>query len=376
MNTAESIVAEYKQNLSLYESATTEAERVLRDALKNQLVHKIESRVKKEASLKKKLQDKKGKYRKKEINDICGLRVITYFSDEIKRIEKIIHTEFDINLAPVEDTSKRLGDKEFGYVSNHYVARFSAKRRALPEYKTNRYGTVKFELQIRSILQHAWAEIEHDRGYKGPSGIPQKVYRRFARLAGLLELCDDEFRQIRDTYDEFIRNQLKLNRRLPIDKLSLEAYVRISLTVGRIDTKAAEVSRLKVIPSDAFIKAFLDRLKYVNMETLGQIEHELQQQQLLVEYFEVEWYQRHGNESAMVPQGVALSFLCMTLVMERSGVSGLIQFLERLRFNPNREPKELAKMLAKCLASAKQRVIEESKLKKEKGGQTVPLLKP
>jgi hypothetical protein len=61
----------------------------------------------------------------------------------------------------------------------------------LVEYST--HTGVQFEVQIRSTLQHAWAEIEHDRGYKSEVEVARAVRRRFSRLAGLLELADYEF---------------------------------------------------------------------------------------------------------------------------------------------------------------------------------------
>src|SRR6185503_1723451 len=54
-----------------------------------------------------------------------------------------------------------------------------------------------FEVQIRSILQHAWAEIEHDIGYKSPRALSYPTRRSFARLASLLELADIEFTRLR-----------------------------------------------------------------------------------------------------------------------------------------------------------------------------------
>ncbi|MDO5684258.1 MAG: hypothetical protein Q4G46_15720, partial [Propionibacteriaceae bacterium] len=57
-----------------------------------------------------------------------------------------------------------------------------------------------FSVQLRTVLQHAWAEFEHDVRYKGtipPEQVPD-LDRRFTLAAGLLELADSEFTTIRD----------------------------------------------------------------------------------------------------------------------------------------------------------------------------------
>ncbi|TMR94372.1 GTP pyrophosphokinase [Nonomuraea basaltis] len=94
------------------------------------------------------------------------------------------------------DKRKALDPDRFGYLSLHYVASLDTRRAELAEYK--RFANNGFEIQIRSILQHAWAEIEHDLGYKSRLGVPSTTRRRFSRLAGLLELADAEFVSIRD----------------------------------------------------------------------------------------------------------------------------------------------------------------------------------
>ena len=72
--------------------------------------------------------------------------------------------------------------------------------------KTDRAGLAEYqrftgqivEVQVRTILQHAWAEIEHDIQYKSLRTIPTEIRRRFVALAGMLEIADREFQAIDD----------------------------------------------------------------------------------------------------------------------------------------------------------------------------------
>jgi hypothetical protein len=66
----------------------------------------------------------------------------------------------------------------------------------LPEYAP--FAQTVTEIQVRTILQHAWAEIEHDIQYKSASVIPTELRRRFMALAGMLEIADREFQSIQD----------------------------------------------------------------------------------------------------------------------------------------------------------------------------------
>ncbi|WP_433609570.1 GTP pyrophosphokinase [Dactylosporangium sp. CA-139114] len=130
------------------------------------------------------------------IHDLLGVRVITYFSDDVDRVGEIIEREFDVDRQNSVDKRQLLEAKEFGYLSLHYVLSLDIKRAMLPEY--HKYAGRPFELQIRSTLQHAWAEIEHDLGYKYPHSLPAEIRRRFARIAGLLESADSDFVHLRD----------------------------------------------------------------------------------------------------------------------------------------------------------------------------------
>lgn len=130
-----------------------------------------------------------------DITDLSGARVITYLLRDVQKVNRLIDREFEI----VEKSEKsglfEEGEK-LGYQSTHFLVRFNDDRCALPEYE--RFKGRITEIQVRTVLQHAWAEIEHDIQYKAISTIPDSIRRRFMSLAGMLEIGDREFQAISD----------------------------------------------------------------------------------------------------------------------------------------------------------------------------------
>lgn len=188
--------------------------------------HQVTYRCKTLESFSKKIE--KSKYVSiSEITDIAGIRVITYVEDSIPLICKIIEENFDIDWENSSDKSEQLGVDKVGYKSVHYVAKLPDSRLELTEYK--KYSDLKFEIQIRTILQHSWAEIEHDRNYKFGGVLPTNIQRRFKLLAGLLELADNEFNTISleiDKYTEEVKNKtLAGDLDIAINSTSLQQFM-------------------------------------------------------------------------------------------------------------------------------------------------------
>ena len=130
-----------------------------------------------------------------DITDLAGVRVITFFPRTVESVGTCIHQEFEV-IEHMDLSRALLQEERFGYQSEHYLVRLGSNRTVLPEYEQHR-GLVA-EVQVRTILQHAWAEIEHDIQYKSSTTIPNMIRRRFMALAGTLEIADREFQAIQD----------------------------------------------------------------------------------------------------------------------------------------------------------------------------------
>ena len=151
----------------------------------------VDARLKKESSLERKL-NRKRKYQKlTEVTDLIGVRVITYDSDDADRISKVLRDGFLCDWDNCEDKSDRLRAEQFGYRSDHLVV-------FIPGEPPSILAGIRAEIQVRTLLQHAWAEIEHDDlGYHSEALVPAEIRRRLARVAAVLEGVDNEFREIR-----------------------------------------------------------------------------------------------------------------------------------------------------------------------------------
>ncbi len=136
-----------------------------------------------------------------QITDLVAARVITFLVEAVDRVCEVIEEEFEI----VEHTDMGAHTRAqgvFGYASKHYLVRLNAHRRELPEYAVLRNLTM--EIQVRTAVQHAWAEFEHDIRYKLdiPPDRKPEFDRRFLLAAALMELADNEFTEIDRLYRE------------------------------------------------------------------------------------------------------------------------------------------------------------------------------
>ena len=128
------------------------------------------------------------------ITDLIGIRVICLYEDDIEKIEARLREEFEI--IDKTDKSKEVEEtiSSFGYKGLHLDLALTERRKSLPEYE--KFSDYRFEVQIRTIVQDGWSEIDHKIKYKKET--PEFIQRRVACLAALFEMADREFQTIRD----------------------------------------------------------------------------------------------------------------------------------------------------------------------------------
>jgi len=218
-----------EKKLAKHERLTRHLQGVIHNILESDNIDflSISSRTKSYNSALKKLKRKKYSDPDSEFTDLTGLRVITFFSYQVDQIAKAIESSFQVDKENSMDKGKLLGDDRVGYRSVHYVCTIGSERAQLKEFQG--LENLKFEIQLRTVLQHAWAELSHDRSYKFAGELPSHIKRKLNLYSGMLEVVDDAFSSIAqevDSYAGYIASsgEEKLFSQ-SINSLSLDEYI-------------------------------------------------------------------------------------------------------------------------------------------------------
>lgn len=261
------------------------------------------------------------------LTDLVGVRVITYFAEEVDRVAELVEAHLPVEFEHSTDKRRREAT-EFGYRSLHYVSRVGGD---LPERAC-------FEMQVRTVLEHAWAEIEHDLGYKATEAIPLAVRRRLSRLAGLLELADQEFGAIRTDLEAYARalpEQIEAaGSSVHLDRFSLGALLEHT-DIEALDGKIASVVE-KELAEEPFYPDYLLRMllasgvRTVEAALRAVREDEGAIAAMVLPYFTLTEQLWHLSPKKMsrVPRGYSLFFLAHLVVLRASTLR--LEKIERL----------------------------------------------
>jgi putative GTP pyrophosphokinase len=210
-----STVEKYRSLRPLYEGFALKLAALIRDILDgNNIKYQIvESRAKEVSSFEEKISRPGKSYSDplKDITDLCGCRVIVYYQDDVARVADAIKAEFLISEENLSRQPQLLEVDRFGYLSAHYIVSIGKLRTDLTEWRP--YADRVAEIQVRTVIQHAWSAVSHALQYKQQAAIPSKLQRRLHRIAGLFELADEEFVGLRNE-----REALRLEARRDLEK--------------------------------------------------------------------------------------------------------------------------------------------------------------
>lgn len=318
---SEMLLEEYREAKPVFEQMQGEVTRILKEALERNglIVTAVETRIKTEESLAGKLALKGSKYAAlSDITDILGARIITFYTDDVDRIAAMAEQLFEIDWTNSVDKRKLHQLDSFGYNSLHYICR-------LPGYD------YRFELQLRTTLQHAWAAINHDNGYKSGVEIPREYMRRINRLAGLLEIADDEFSHIRTEINDYRRRVQQLVQNGQLDDVQLDGDAFRSYLNARpfdkLNKRIAAINQAEIqeVPLIRYLKV----LKELGCNTLGDVAR-------LRNTYEEDAYAlaRHqlGNTDLdIISSAVGLQNICIVCILSQGGGKiGLLRFFNAL----------------------------------------------
>lgn len=264
----------------------------------------VSHRVKTMESATKKIDASGGRFETfRDLHDMLGVRVVTYLQSDVEEVVETLSENFDVDAGRSSNKASMLDPDRFGYLSHHLVVKLNGARATLGEYK--QYADTYFEIQVRSILQHAWAQIEHDLGYKSPSGIPAPLKRRFARLAGLLETADVEFDAL--TYEAtrhaaLVRAVVTGGGKAAIDQDSIHALAMQDGVIRRADLAicAAVGATLEPTMHTVMASTRADELTLVGYSTTEEVEQDVADQFDGLVQFASSWLSGTGISATFV----------------------------------------------------------------------------
>ena len=290
------------------------------------IVAAVEHRVKSEGSLAGKLELKGAKYKDLfDITDILGIRVITFYIDDVDKVASVLERLFEIDWENSVDKRKAHDIDSFGYMSLHYICRFPESSYHDPEHPE--LNKIRFEVQIRTVLQHAWANMNHDTGYKSGVEIPKEYLRNLSRLAGMLELADEQFSRIRLELTDYRRRVRALVAsgnldEAPLDGDSYRSYLELK-PFAKLNARIAAVNQAEI--QEVSLLPYLAIFKAMGFKTLGDVAN------LIRDYaeaaYQIACYQIGLTDLDIISSSIGPQDLCIAFILKNGGGKAGVKYL-------------------------------------------------
>ena len=305
----QAILEEYRQAKPAAEQAAVKVKATLEKVFRQSglIVAAIESRVKTEGSLAGKLELKGSKYASlADITDIVGVRVITFYIDDVDKVASAVERLFKVDWENSVDKRKIHEIDSFGYMSLHYICSMDG-------------FPYRFEIQMRTVLQHAWANMNHDTGYKSGVEIPLEYRRSLSRLAGLLELADEQFSEIRADLADYRRRIQALVAsgnlsEVPLDGDSFRSFLN-TRPFDPLNRRIASMNQAEI--QEVSLLNYLEVFKMLQCKTLGDIDSIIKSCQEGA--FQLACYQIGLTDLDIISSSLGPQDLCIAYIVKMGG---------------------------------------------------------
>ena len=224
------LISEYQRSYPIYKEFTVELKSLFEKLLISNNISflQIETRVKSLPSFLDKVYRliSTNKPLSYNFTDLVGIRLITYYTEDLYHIADLVEREFEIHSKNSEYESHKRAPDQFGYSSIHYKVSLASKSSYDPALR--KFKNIVFEVQIRTVAQHAWATIDHKIRYKTAEKIPRDIQRQIFQLSALFELADSQFLAIKKSLEAKARDDLEKYKKgdltVKINALTLEYF--------------------------------------------------------------------------------------------------------------------------------------------------------
>lgn len=228
------IEIEYKKKKPLFERTLDNFQQAISLFLTDKKIHflSISGRLKSLESLIEKVERKSYSNPFDDNEDFCGIRIIVYYPKDINEVQKIVDKEFDVQTS--FDKGDQLEVNEFGYRSKHSIVKVKKEWLSAPNYRG--LENIKVEIQVRTILMHAWAEIEHKLAYKNKQQVPKELQRQLFRLSAKFEESDEQFQTLKESIENYredvkenVKSKIPNSKNIQLNRDSLVALLEYYL---------------------------------------------------------------------------------------------------------------------------------------------------
>lgn len=202
-----------------------------------------------------------------EITDLAGVRVVCHYESDAAKVADAIRAGF--NVIDHVDKTLGLGVDKMGYGGAHFIVTLGSG------YSGARYKEIsdlRCEIQVRTVLQDAWAMISHQLSYKNEQSVPPRLQRDLNSVSALLEIAQRTFDSVREQRNTYVQEILEKEKdppaflAQPLDYETLLAYTRWKFpglpTSDKLTLRLLQDLNQQTYPTLAQIDAVVERARH------------------------------------------------------------------------------------------------------------------